>query len=98
MELALIKYLNKLTDVIKKFCWDSVSLKGQEIHAIGMPLYVQSYALLPLSSSFNSTMKWLPETIDIEKFFRTGDYFEAWVPRDDAYVIYIFLCLQPIQN
>lgn len=86
IELAQIKNLNRITDIIKKVCWDSVAVKEKEIHGILAPTIVKSYALLPEDPSSNLKMVWLRERLQTEEFFRAGDFFEPWVPRDDRYV------------
>ncbi|KAK6635255.1 hypothetical protein RUM44_000506 [Polyplax serrata] len=84
IEMALVKNLNKITDIIKKVCWESVNIKSREIHGILSPTVVQSYALLPESPPPKLNMNWLTDRLHVEQFFRTGDFFEPWIPRDES--------------
>lgn len=81
MQLATIKARDKVSEYIKKSCWDTIFSKGREIHAIVAPIKVQSYSLFPESKSDINELKWITERNKTEKYFRKGDLFDAWTPR-----------------
>lgn len=86
MEMATTKALDKISDYMRKMCWDTVHTKGKEVHAIVAPLSVQSYALLSDSKEDIKNLTWTEERLRVENFFHTGDYFAPWVPLSDRFV------------
>lgn len=81
MQLAIIKARDKVSDYIKKVCWDSVCVKGREIHGIVSPITVESYPLLEIPEKWKIDEHWRLERLKLEQYYRKGDYFEPWVPR-----------------
>ena len=86
IELATIKSYNKISEMIIKICWDSIFVKGRELHAILRPTIIQSYALLPESPPSKISKNFTDERVKLEIFFHKGDFFEPWVPMDERLV------------